>query len=180
MMRLRWTLWAFVALVAGLFILFAVQLSRPKTELVQSAMIGEPFPQFALPAAVDGIAGLGSVDLADGQPKLVNIFASWCGPCGVEAPFLDELRRSGADIVGVAIRDRPEDVARFLSVYGNPFSKIGADAISEVQLSIGSSGVPETFVVDGNGVITYQHIGDVRSGDVPLLLEELRKAGGNS
>ena len=77
----------------------------------------------------------------------------------------------------MAIRDRPEDVERFLSIYGNPFTRIGKDDISELQLAIGSSGVPETFVIDGNGVITYQHIGDIREDDVPMLLEELRKAG---
>jgi cytochrome c biogenesis protein CcmG/thiol:disulfide interchange protein DsbE len=77
----------------------------------------------------------------------------------------------------VAIRDRPEDVAAFLQLYGNPFTAIGRDDISAVQLALGSSGVPETFVVDGRGVITHQHIGDIRDRDVPLLLDELRRAG---
>jgi hypothetical protein len=72
----------------------------------------------------------------------------------------------------VAIRDRPEDVAAFLAAYGNPFSRIGKDDISAVQLSIGSSGVPETFVIDGKGVIRYQHIGDIRDSDVSVLLAE--------
>jgi cytochrome c biogenesis protein CcmG/thiol:disulfide interchange protein DsbE len=98
-------------------------------------------------------------------------------PCAAEAPQLARLEASGANIVAVAIRDRPEDVARFLAQYGNPFSRIGKDDISAVQLSIGSSGVPETFVIDGRGVIRYQHIGDIRDGDVAVLLEELRKAG---
>lgn len=176
-MRIRTFLWALVVLVVGLFGLFAYQLSRPKDDFVHSAMIGQTIPQFALPAVVADRPGLSSADLADGRPKLLNIFASWCVPCAAEAPNLAKLEASGANIVAVAIRDRPDDVAGFLQRYGNPFSRIGKDDISALQLSIGSSGVPETFVVDGKGVIRYQHIGDIRDGDVAKLLEELRKAG---
>ncbi|MEL1249993.1 redoxin family protein [Aurantiacibacter gilvus] len=177
MKRLRYTLWFVVGLAAALFGLFAYQLSQPKDEFVHSAMVGQPMPAFDLPPAVESRPGLSSADLADGTPRLLNIFASWCIPCAAEAPQLEALERAGANIVAVAIRDRPEDVNRFLAIYGNPFTRIGSDDISEVQLSIGSSGVPETFVIDGNGVITYQHIGDIREEHVPILLEELRKAG---
>ena len=176
MKRLRYSLWVIVGIAAALFGLFAYQLTQPKDEFVQSAMAGEPMPDFDLPPAVPARPGLSRADLADGEAKLLNVFASWCIPCAAEAPQLEALERSGANIVAVAIRDRPEDVERFLSVYGNPFTRIGRDDISEVQLAIGSSGVPETFVIDGNGVITYQHIGDIREDDVPMLLEELRKA----
>ena len=176
MKRLRYSLWVIVGIAAALFGLFAYQLTQPKDEFVQSAMVGEPMSDFDLPPAVPARPGLSRADLADGEAKLLNVFASWCIPCAAEAPQLEALERSGANIVAVAIRDRPEDVERFLSVYGNPFTRIGRDDISEVQLAIGSSGVPETFVIDGNGVITYQHIGDIREDDVPMLLEELRKA----
>lgn len=175
--KVRWSLWLIVALAAALFALFAIQLQRPKDDFVRSAMIGKPMPEFAFEAAVDARPGLATADFADGEPRLLNIFASWCIPCRAEAPQLDALERAGANIVAVAIRDRPEDIEQFLANYGNPFSRIGADDMSEVQLLLGSSGVPETFVVDGNGVITYQHIGDIREGDVSVLLEELRKAG---
>jgi cytochrome c biogenesis protein CcmG/thiol:disulfide interchange protein DsbE len=172
-----WLKWVLLALVAGLFGLFAYMLSQPKDEFVESAMIGEPIPPFDLPPIVADRPGLSSRDLADGQPKLLNVFASWCVPCAAEAPNLTKLEAAGANIVAVAIRDRPEDVARFLEAYGNPFSRIGKDDISAVQLSLGSSGVPETFVIDGKGVIRYQHIGDIRDGDVAVLLAELREAG---
>lgn len=177
-MRLGAFRWVLVALIAALFVLFGYQLSQPKNDMVHSAMIGKPMPTFDLPAVVADRPGLSSADLADGKPKLLNVFASWCIPCAAEAPQLDALEKAGADIVAVAIRDRPEDVERFLARYGNPFSRIGKDDISEVQLSIGSSGVPETFVIDGEGVIRHQHIGDIRDSDVPVLLDELRKAGG--
>src|SRR5690606_18285832 len=109
---------------------------------------GKPLPQFALDPAVQDNPGLSSTDFADGKPRLLNIFASWCVPCRAEAPQLAALEQQGAEIVGVAIRDRPEDVAAFLQAFGNPFTRIGADQISQVQLSLGSSGVPETFVID--------------------------------
>jgi len=152
------------------------QLTQPKDEFVDSAMIGKPMPRFALRAASPDRPGLALADLKDGTPKLLNVWASWCVPCIAEAPQLAALAAQGAPIVGVAIRDRPEDVAAFLARNGNPYQRIGADDLSELQLAIGSSGVPETFVVDGKGVIRYQHIGDIRAEHVPLLLEKLREA----
>ena len=172
--------WRFF-LPLGIFFLFvgvaAWQLTQPKDEFVHSAMVGQPIPDFAMRAASPDRPGLALADLKDGKPKLLNIWASWCVPCAAEAPQLAALKAQGATIVGVAIRDRPEDVAAFLARYGNPFDRIGADDLSELQLSIGSSGVPETFVVDGNGVIRYQHIGDIRAEQVPLILEKLAEAG---
>ena len=173
----NWRLWLPLTLFALFCGVAAYQLTQPKDEFVTSAMIGKAMPDFALPAATDTRPGLTLADLRDGQPKLLNIWASWCLPCIAEAPHLDTLKERGAEIVGVAIRDRPEDVAAFLDRHGNPYTRIGADDLSEVQLAIGSSGVPETFVIDGDGVIRYQHIGDVRAEHVQLLLDELRKAG---
>jgi cytochrome c biogenesis protein CcmG/thiol:disulfide interchange protein DsbE len=121
--------------------------------------------------------GLARADLADGKPRLLNVFASWCLPCAVEAPQLAALEAEGVEIVGVAIRDRPEDVAAFLARHGNPFARIGADDRSVVQLGIGSSGVPETFVIDGKGTIRYQHIGEIRPEHLTLLRQKLMEAG---
>ena len=177
MRTLRIGLWIAAIAAAALFALFANRLSEPRNDFVQSAMVGQPMPAFDLPPMVESRPGLSSADLADGTPRLVNIFASWCIPCAAEAPQLAALEREGAPIVAIAIRDRPEDVDRFLERYGNPFSRIGSDEISEVQLALGSAGVPETFVVAGDGTIAYQHIGDIRAEHVPLLLAELRKAG---
>jgi cytochrome c biogenesis protein CcmG/thiol:disulfide interchange protein DsbE len=177
MKGVRWSLWILVAF-AALVGLFALQLSRPKNDDVASAMIGKPVPQFALPPAVPERPGLSSTDLADGTPHLLNVFASWCVPCAAEAPQLAELERRGAPIVAVAIRDRPEDLEAFFQRYGNPFSRVGKDDLSRVQILIGSSGVPETFVVDGQGVIRHQHIGEIRPEDVPDLMRRLQEARG--
>lgn len=172
----RWTLWLPLVLFLGFAGLAMSGLFHPAEREVESAMIGKPLPQFTLRAAVPERPGLARTDLADGKPRLLNVFASWCLPCAVEAPQLAALQAEGVEIVGVAIRDRPEDVAAFLARHGNPFTRIGADDRSEVQLGIGSSGVPETFVIDGQGTIRYQHIGEIRPEHVTLLREKLKEA----
>lgn len=172
----RLALWVPLALFAFFAGLAAYMLTQEKDQFVESTMIGEPLPAFSLAPAFPGLPGASRADFAGGKPRLLNIWASWCLPCIAEAPQLEALKAQGAEIIGIAIRDRPEDVAAFLDRHGNPYSRIGSDPISEVQLALGSSGVPETFVIDGEGVIRYQHIGDIREDDVPTLLAELEKA----
>lgn len=177
MKRVNWAIWLPLAIFLGFVGLVTWGLVRPADREVASAMIGKPLPQFTLRAATADRPGLATADMADGKPRLLNIFASWCVPCTVEAPQLDALAKGGANIVGVAVRDRPEDVARFLERNGNPFTRIGADDVSQLQLALGSSGVPETFVVDGKGVIRYQHIGEIRPEHLPVIREKLKEAG---
>ncbi len=121
--------------------------------------------------------GLTSAELAQGKPHLVNIFASWCVPCAAEAPQLRQIAEAGVPVVGIAIRDRPEAVADFLQRYGNPFERIGVDDQSKVQIAMGSSGVPESFVVDGKGRIVQQTIGPINPGDVANVIAAVRNAG---
>jgi len=173
----RWRLWVPLLLFAGFVGLAGYMLTRPKDEFVESRMVGKELPYFALRPAMAERPGLASADLGTGKPRLLNIFASWCLPCIAEARQLEILAAQGVEIDGIAIRDRPEDVAAFLARHGNPYRRIGADDLSEVQLAIGSSGVPETFVIDGQGRIAYQHIGDIRAEHVPMLLEKLAEAG---
>jgi cytochrome c biogenesis protein CcmG, thiol:disulfide interchange protein DsbE len=175
-MRSSLMLWVPLALFAFFVGVAGYMLTQEKDEFVESAMIGQPLPDFALKPAFEGLPGAAKSDFVGGQPRLLNIWASWCLPCIAEAPHLEALKAQGVGIIGIAIRDRPEDVANFLARHGNPYARIGADDISEVQLAIGSSGVPETFVIDAMGVIRYQHIGDIRADDVAVLLEELEKA----
>lgn len=172
----RWALWLPLAIFAAFIGLAVAGLLWPAKRDVASAMIGKPLPEFTLPAAVPDRPSLSKADFADGKPRLLNIFASWCIPCAVESPQLAQLSAAGVEIHGIAIRDRTEDVSSFLARNGNPFTRIGRDDVSAVQLGIGSSGVPETFVIDGSGLIRYQHIGDIRPEQVPMILEKLKEA----
>jgi cytochrome c biogenesis protein CcmG/thiol:disulfide interchange protein DsbE len=172
----RWLRLLPVALLILVIAGFVWRLANPPDEVVPSQLVGRQVPAFELAAAVPGKPGLSSADLATGQPRLVNLFASWCVPCIAEAPVLKELQRRGATIDGIAIRDRPEDIEAFLARHGDPFHRIGADMHSRVQLALGSAGVPESFVVDGNGVIRHQHIGPILPRDIPVILGELEEA----
>ncbi|HVL78563.1 MAG TPA: DsbE family thiol:disulfide interchange protein [Sphingomicrobium sp.] len=163
-------------LLGLLLLALAWRLATPKDDVIRSRLAGQPVPEFVLPAAVPAKPPLASADLAAGEPRLLNIFASWCLPCIAEAPVLDELKRRGVKIDGIAIRDRPRDIAAFLARHGDPFERIGADYDSRVQLALGSAGVPESFVVDGKGVIRHQHVGVIDRGDIPAILAELEKA----
>lgn len=162
-------------LFAGLVALMANHLGTPQQAVIRSQMIGKPMPAFAL-EGVAGAPGLAAADLRNGKPALVNIFASWCLPCAVEAPQLKVLQARGATIHGIATRDQPADVLRFLERHGNPFTRIGLDAGGRMLLAFGASGVPETYVVDGRGVIRHQHLGEIRPEHVDVLLAELEKA----
>ena len=164
-------------LVLAIFVgAVAWRLSVPKNEEIRSQLVGQRVPAFALDPIVRGKPGLSSADLARGQPRMINVFASWCVPCIAEAPLLLELEQQGVVIDAVAVRDRPSDVTAFLARHGDPFQAIGSDPESKVQLAIGSSGVPESFIIDGRGVIRYQHVGPIEPYDMPTLLREWQAA----
>lgn len=152
------------------------RLVTPADTNVHSTLRGKPVPSFALPPALSAKPGLSTADLATGTPRLVNIFASWCVPCITEVKVLQQLRAKGVAIDGIAVRDRPEDLAEFLARNGDPYERIGSDRQSKVQISLGSSGVPESFIVDGKGIIRYQHIGPIEASDVPMILSKLEQA----
>jgi cytochrome c biogenesis protein CcmG/thiol:disulfide interchange protein DsbE len=175
-MKRNWLIWAPLAVFAFLGGIFLFGLTEPKDEYVRSELIGQPLPAFSLPSATAGVEGLSSKDFADGKPRMLNIFASWCLPCKAEAPFLEQIKETGVEIHAIAVKDKPDDVAAFLREYGNPFVRIGADADMLMQLKLGSSGVPETYLIDGKGQIIHQHIGDIRAEHVAPLIEKLRAA----
>ena len=172
----RWLRILPIALLVLVLAALVWRLANPEDTTIRSRLAGKPVPQFSLPAALPGKPGLASADLAKGQPRLLNVFASWCVPCIAEAPVLEQLKGSGVAIDAIAIRDRPEDVAEFLARHGDPFDRIGSDDNSRVQLALGSSGVPESFVIDGRGTIRYQHVGPIEPADVPVILAQLEKA----
>lgn len=152
------------------------RLANPPDATIESKLIGQPAPQFAGAAALSGKPVLSSANLADGRPKLVNFFASWCVPCIAEAPVLMELKARGVAIAGIAVRDRPEDIAAFLNRHGDPFERIAADPQSKIQLAFGSAGVPETFVIDGRGIVRMEHVGPIQPGDIDDIVAAVEAA----
>jgi cytochrome c biogenesis protein CcmG/thiol:disulfide interchange protein DsbE len=168
----------FAPLIVLLAIIAALvwRLATPADTEVHSTLDGKPVPAFDLGEILPSKPGLSSRDLATGQPHLVNVFASWCVPCITEVKQLQALRREGVVVEGIAVRDRPEDLAVFLAEHGDPYERIGNDAQSRVQIALGSAGVPESFVVDGRGVIRYQHIGPIEADDVATIVRQLEAA----
>ena len=172
----RWTLWLPMGLFTGFVVLVLIGLYSPADRDVASALVGKAMPAFDLPPALPERPGLSSKDFAGAEPRLVNIFASWCIPCRIEAPQLEALRRAGVPIEGISVRDSEADLRVFLEQNGDPYERIGADDDGKVQLALGSSGVPETYVIDGRGIIRYQHIGEIRANQLPMILEKLEEA----
>jgi cytochrome c biogenesis protein CcmG/thiol:disulfide interchange protein DsbE len=168
----------FAPLVLFLLIVAALvwRLATPADTNVHSTMEGKPVPAFDLGPAVGDKQPLSSRDLGTGRPRIVNIFASWCVPCITEVKVLQQLKAQGVIIDGIAVRDRPEDLTTFLKTNGDPYERIGSDEESRVQIALGSSGVPESFIVDGKGVIRYQHIGPIEASDMPMVLSKLEQA----
>lgn len=146
-------------LLVGLVAVFAMNMDRDPS-LVRSVLINKPAPVSEL-AAVEGLDRPGITPaLLKGQVSVVNVFASWCVPCRDEHPVLVELRqRTGVQLIGINQKDAPENARAFLTELGNPYDAVGADKDGRLSIDWGVYGVPETFVVNAAGVITYKHIG---------------------
>ncbi len=164
--RLLWLPLAAFLLIFGVAV---VGLWKPADRVVHSALVGKPLPAFTTPPLLDGRPGLTDADFRKGRVRLLNVFASWCIPCAAEAPQLLRLKAMGVPIDAVAIRDTGAAVSEFLGRYGDPYERIGDDKASSVQLALGSSGVPETFVIAGDGTILQQHVGDIHADEVDDL-----------
>ncbi|MBN15955.1 MAG: DsbE family thiol:disulfide interchange protein [Pelagibacterium sp.] len=148
-------------ILAALLAVFASQMGR-STSFVPSALIDKPVPQFNL-ASVEGHGqpGFSAADLAGNGVVIVNVFASWCVPCRAEHPFLMELANEPVEIYGLNYDDPAENARAFLAELGNPYDRIGADRDRRVGIEWGVYGVPETFVVDNDGVIRFKHVGPI-------------------
>ncbi len=172
----RLILWVPFVLFSAIGIIVAYNLANPSSRVISSQMVGKALPAIDLPEALPGRPTIRRGDFGAGSPRILNIFASWCVPCIAEAPQLMELSRQGIPIDAVAIRDRPDDIARFLGQWGDPYRNIALDKDASLQLAIGSSGVPETYIIDANGTIRYQHIGAINATDMARIMEEYERA----
>lgn len=163
----------------GLFIAVLVALAAGltlKPRDIPSALIGEPVPRFTLAPLHDGAEPFTDENLKDGTARIVNVWASWCIPCIDEHPILSDLSANGISVFGINYKDHPEDARLFLRRLGDPFEKIGVDPEGRTSIEWGVYGVPETFVVSGDGKIVYKTISTltretVVSEILPLLAE---------
>lgn len=152
-----------LALFIGLAALLFVGLQGDPQEL-PSVLVGKPAPDFALGiiGAPESPAGLSKADLMTGETIVLNVWASWCGPCRVEHPILMDIAKAGVvPLYGLNYKDKPADAQRFLDQLGNPYAKIGTDTTGRVGIDFGVYGVPETFVINGKGEIVYKHVGPI-------------------
>jgi cytochrome c biogenesis protein CcmG/thiol:disulfide interchange protein DsbE len=139
----------------GLAWLFFANLHRGESDELPSTLIGHLVPQTTLPPLDAKTQGFGPADLAvRGRVTVVNVFASWCIPCREEAPQLAQLARiRGVRLFGLVYKDKPEAARAFLNDYGNPYERIGLDSEGRAGIDWGISKVPETYIIDGNGIV---------------------------
>lgn len=164
LVRMYLPLGLFLAL-AGLFVMGLFS-GDPKD--LPSVLIGKPAPALTLPP-LEGLVrngkpmpGFSDADLAGGKVSIVNVWASWCIPCIQEHPFLVKLAKlSGAPLYGINEKDKATAARRFLGRYGNPFTAVGVDRSGKAAIEWGVYGVPETFIVSGEGTILYKHVGPI-------------------
>ena len=166
---------ALVALVA----VFAMSMNRDPG-LVRSVLIDKPAPVFAMAEVPElGVPGFDTAALK-GDVTVVNVFASWCIPCRDEHPLLVALKDvSGVRLFGINQSDAPENARAFLAELGNPYDAVGMDRDRRVSIDWGVYGVPETFVVDAKGIITFKHVGPMSADDIEnSLLPAIEAARG--
>ena len=168
-----------LALFAALAAIFLMRLETGgDREAIPSALVGSKAPDFDL-AALEGMSvpGLKRADL-DGKVTVVNVFASWCGPCRLEHPQLAALAGDGRiRLVAINYKDVPENARRFLGEMGNPFAAIGVDGRGRAAIDWGVYGVPETFIVGPDGTIRYKFIGPIDEAALASVIRpEIDKA----
>lgn len=162
----RWIYLAPIAAFALLAFFLFKSLWSPSPSLVPSALLNKPAPRLVLPALDEQTPAFTPADLASGHVSVVNVFASWCAPCRTEAPQLAALARlPGVALFGMTQKDKPEATRAFLDEVGNPFSHIVRDDDGRASIEWGVYGVPETYVVDGKGIIRLKFVGPL-SDDV--------------
>jgi cytochrome c biogenesis protein CcmG/thiol:disulfide interchange protein DsbE len=152
----RWLLLIPLALFLGMAAFLYRGLYLDPAEL-PSALIGKPFPEFALPS-VQGDKALTRADLL-GKPALVNVWGTWCIACRVEHPVLNKLAQQGVVIYGINYKDVNADALKWLSEFHNPYQMNIRDEAGSLGLNLGVYGAPETFLIDRKGIIRYKHVG---------------------
>lgn len=165
-LRRHWA-WALALVVAlALMLLLAVGLTRDPREL-PTTMIGKPWPDRVLPqlgSAAPGGDAIGPAQLR-GKPRLINLWASWCGVCVDEQPVIVELGKTLRDqgrsdqLIGLNYKDSTADATAWLQKQGNPFAMTLVDADGQMGIELGVYGAPESFLINAQGTIVWKHVG---------------------
>ena len=160
---------AALAALALLFWLFAL---RHDPHVQPQALVGKPLPELTLPALDDGR----SVNLRQTLkgPALINLFASWCAPCELEAPVLMTLQAQGVSLIGIAYKDAPENTKAFLARVGDPYVQRLVDRQGRAGIELGVTGVPETYLVDAHGLILAKYAQPLSEADAKAIIAKLR------
>ncbi|MCK1603941.1 DsbE family thiol:disulfide interchange protein [Bradyrhizobium sp. 166] len=181
-------LWLIIPLLVfvGIGALLLVRLGAGDPSLVPSAVIGRPAPQFALEPLeglrTPGPPGLSGADLRKGHVTIVNVFASWCIECREEQGALMALasdrmlQRQGVTLTGIVYKDDPRNALAYLAANGNPFAQVGIDRSGRTGIDFGVYGVPETYVVKGDGTIAYKLVGGISDASRPALMAAIAGA----
>ena len=163
----RWIYLAPLLLFALLVALLHDGLDKDPSKL-PSAFLAKPLPQFNAPF-LEGGETFTSTDLA-GEVWLLNIWASWCGPCLLEHPNVTWLAEQGIPVVGLNYKDARQNALAWLQRNSNPFTHTVQDLDGRIGIELGVYGVPETFLVDGNGMVVHKHVGPMTAEDAKALL----------
>jgi cytochrome c biogenesis protein CcmG/thiol:disulfide interchange protein DsbE len=169
--------WLPLALFAVLALLLGVGLRLNPRE-VPSPFIGKPAPAFALPQLADPGRTLSAAELK-GRVWVLNVWASWCAPCRDEHPLLvDVARRRQVTLVGLNYKDDRRNAQEWLRRLGDPYTATVVDADGRASIDYGVYGVPESFVIDRDGIVRLKHVGpltrEVWSRDFEPLLQRLQ------
>ncbi len=170
-------------LFGGLAALFLGGLLGGDRSRLPSALVGRPAPDITLPPLEglqrngEPVPGFSGSDLRRGKVQLVNVFGSWCAPCHAEHPLLMELAKDNRiAILGINQKDTPENARRFLGAKGNPYAAVGVDPSGRASIEWGVYGVPETFIVRGDGTIAHKLVGPLTEGNIAAFRAEIEKA----
>jgi cytochrome c biogenesis protein CcmG/thiol:disulfide interchange protein DsbE len=143
------------------YFLFA-SLNGPPPDQLPSALVDKPSPPITLPPLDNSATAFSRNDLASGQVTVMNVWASWCVPCRLEAPILDRLKAlHGVALYGLVYKDRPEKARAFLNEVGNPFARLDLDLRGRAAIDWGVYDVPETFIIDGAGIVRLRYSGPI-------------------
>jgi cytochrome c biogenesis protein CcmG/thiol:disulfide interchange protein DsbE len=160
----RWLAYLPLVVFMALAWLLFERLNAGDPASIPSVLIGQSAPRLDLPG-LDGATGLTDADLRSGHVSVVNIFASWCEPCHFEHETLmalaadPSLHAKNVAIYGVAQKDSAENIRRFLGAKGDPYAKVGLDTNGRASIDWGVYGVPETFIVRGDGSLAFKLVG---------------------